>query len=300
MVLHGLHHFCARYSKLLDGGRWAVPYRAPTNPLAIAARLKDLMRSDLAYSYTGRINKGKFLRAAHALGKSKIIMVWCGSDTIFAQAAYAKGLIDPWVTELVHWAIAPWLAEEVRELGVNCEYVPATQFVDIVKEPKPLPKKFSVLLYVRDTNKGGLYGWDRMVEVARRLPKIDFNLYGLLEGQTLSGPPNIKVHTWTSDVTTVLEQSTVVYRPVRHDGLSLTVLETLSHGRYVVWTYPLTGCIHAPSVDTACHELERLYAAHESEGLGLNEAGRHYVAANHNADFARTDLLRRFEEIVAS
>ena len=300
MVLHGLHHFCARYSTLLDGGEWAVPYRAPTNPIAIAARLKDLMSCDLAYSYTGRINKGKFLRAAHALGKSKIIMVWCGSDTIFAQAEYAKGLIDPWVTERVHWAIAPWLAEEVRSLGVDCEYVPATQFVDTVEHPKPLPKKFSVLLYVRDTNKSGLYGWDRMAEVARKLPHIDFNLYGLLEGQTLSGPPNIHIHGWTSDPRGILEGATVVYRPVRHDGLSLSVLEALAHGRHVVWTYPLTGCIHAPNAQVARDELERLYTAHQSGTLELNETGRDYVAANHNAVAARADLLRRFEKIVTS
>lgn len=300
MVLHGLHHFCARYAKLLDGDQWEVPYRAPTNALAIAARFKDLMRADLAYSYTGRIDKGKFLRAAHALGKSRIIMVWCGSDTIFAQAAYAKGLIDPWVTHLVHWAIAPWLAEEVRALGVDCEYVPATQFVEIVKDPKPLPKKFSVLVYVRDTRKSGLYGWDRMVEVAQKLPHVEFNLYGLLEGQTLSGPCNIRVHSWTNNSAGILENSTVVYRPVRHDGLSLSVLEALSHGRHVVWTYPLRGCLHAPDPQTACEQLERLYTEHEAGRLRLNEEGRDYVVSNHNAEAARADLLQRFEKIVTS
>lgn len=285
---------------MLTGDRWEVPYRSPGSAVGIAARLADVMRCDLAYSYTGRITMGKFLRVARALGKTKIIMVWCGSDALFAQAEYAQGLIDPWVTQLVHWSISPWLAEEVRSLGVNCEYVPATQFVHLVQNPKPLPKKFSVLMYVRDASRSGLYGWDRMVEVANSLPRIDFNVYGLAEGQTLSGPPNIKVHNWTSEFIPFLEQSTVVYRPVRHDGLSLTVLEALSHGRHVVWTYPLEGCVHAPSTEAARHELEKLYAAHEAGQLGLNDIGRNYVVANHGAESARAELVRRFEQIIMS
>lgn len=298
MALNGLDHFCRRYSNLLTGGKWQVPYRTPGTTAGLAARFADVMRCDLAYSYTGRISMGKFLRVARTLGKSKIIMVWCGSDALFAREEHAQGLADPWVTQLVHWSISPWLAEEVRALGVNCEYVPATQFVNLVTDPKPLPKKFSVLMYVRDATRSDLYGWDRMVEVAEALPHIDFNLYGLVEGQTLSGPSNIKVRTWTSDFTPFLEQSTVVYRPVRHDGLSLTVLEALSHGRHVVWSYPLTGCIHAASTDVARAELETLHAAHESGKLGLNEAGRDYVAAYHGAEASRAELLRRFEKIV--
>jgi hypothetical protein len=299
MALNGLDHFCRRYSALLTGERWDVPYRPPTNPVNLAARFADVMRCDLAYSYTGRISMGKFLRVARALGKTRIIMVWCGSDALFAKAEFASGQMDPWVTGRVHWAISPWLAEEVRELGVDCEYVPATQFVNLVGNPAPLPKNFSVLLYVRDATRGGLYGWDRMVEVARSLPHMDFNLYGLAQGQVLSGPTNIKVHNWTSDFAPLLEQSTVVYRPVRHDGLSLTVLEALSHARHVVWTYPLPGCIHATSAEVARDALQTLFEAHQSGTLGLNEIGRDYVAANHSAAFAQSELPRRFEEIMS-
>ncbi|MGA2420461.1 MAG: hypothetical protein ABSG69_10275 [Candidatus Acidiferrum sp.] len=300
LALNGLDHFCRRYSTLLTGDRWEVPYRSPATIAGLAARFADVMRCDLAYSYTGRITMGKFLRVARSLGKTKIIMVWCGSDSIFAQAEYAMGKIDPWVTQLTHWSISPWLAEEVCSLGVNCEYVPATQFVDLVPNPKPLPEKFSVLMYVRDINKGGLYGWDRMEKVARALPHIEFNLFGLVEGQTVAAPPNVKVHSWTSGFTPFLEQSTVVYRPVRHDGLSLTVLEALSHGRHVVWTYPLEGCIHAPTTDVAREELQKLYIEHQSGNLGLNEVGIRYVTANHGSEFARAELLRRFEQIMAT
>src|SRR5215469_16072729 len=188
IALNGLDHFCQRYSQLLTGDRWDVPYRPPTIPMGLAARFRDVMRCDLACSYTGRISMGKFLRVARSFGKTKIIMVWCGSDSWCAQADYATGKIDPWVTQLTHWAIAPWLAEEVRALGVDCEYVPATQFVEIPSNPKPLPKRFSVLLYVRNALRGGLYGLDRMVEVAQKLPRIDFNLFGLPEGQAVSVP----------------------------------------------------------------------------------------------------------------
>ena len=298
VALNGLDHFCSRYSRLLTDDRWEVPYRLPTVPMGLAARFRDVVRCDLAYSYTGRISMGKFLRVARSFGKSKIIMVWCGSDSWFAQADYAMGKMDPWVTGLVHWAIAPWLAEEVRALGVDCEYVPATQFLDIVPNPKPLPKRFSVLLYVRNALRGGLYGLDRMVEVACKLPHVEFNLFGLPEGQTVSAPPNIKVNSWTSDFAPVWEQSTVVYRPVRHDGLSLTVLEALAHGRHVVWTYSVPGCLEAKTVDAAVVELQKLYQQHEDGTLKFNDVGRDYVASHHSSKSARIELLRRFEEIL--
>lgn len=299
LALNGLEYFCRRYSSLLNGERWDVPYRPPTSAVNLAARFTDVARCDLGFSYNGRITMGKFLRVARALGKTKIIMVWCGSDVLFAKDEFAQGRLDPWVTQRVHWAVSPWMAEEVRSLGVDCEYVPAAQFVYLVKNPKPLPKKFSVLLFVRDADRTQLYGWDRMVEVAQELPHIQFNLHGLPEGQTLVGPPNIKVHNWTNDFTPWLEQSTVVYRPVRHDGLSVTVLEALSHGRHVIYSYPLPGCFHASSAVDARNELERLHAAHESGTLALNEIGRDYVAANHSADFARSELPRRFEMMLS-
>jgi hypothetical protein len=295
-----LAYFCGKLARTIYGDGWEVLDRSGHSPLQLVDLVRDLAQCDLTYTWGGRATMGKFLWAARLLQKKKMVILWSGSDVLFAQKQLAGGLPVSWIADKVHWANAPWIAEEVRAMGLTCEYVPQVHFIKTVERPKPLPSKFSVLLFMANAERTALYGWDRMVEAASSLPQVEFNLCGLPQGQTLRGPQNIKVHNWTSDLTPLLEQSTVVYRPVRHDGLSFTVLEALSHGRHVVWTYPLTGCIQATSAADASVELARLLAAHESGTLTLNQVGRNYIATHHSFEVARSELLRRWEEIILS
>lgn len=298
-MTHGLTYFCGKLSRLIESEDWEVLDRSGHSPLQLLELTRDLARCDLAYTWGGRISMGKFLWTARVLGKRKIIMLWSGSDVLYAQRELAAGRSVPWVNNMVHWGVSPWVAEEVRAMGLPCEYVQAS-FVNVVPRPKPLPKKFSVLVFVRHVEKADLYGWDRIQEVAHRLPQIEFQLCGLREGPSLSGPSNMKIHPWMDDLTPLLEQVTAVYRPVRHDGLSFTVLEALSHGRHVLYTYPLGGCIPVADTDMACAELKQLQAHHEAGTLGLNEAGRAYIAEEYAPAKVRSELLRRWEQIILS
>jgi len=299
VVAHGLRYFCKKLSVLVRDDGWQVLDRSGHRPMQLVDLARDLARCDLAYTWGGRISMGNFLWAARVLGKKKLIMLWSGGDVLFAQREQADGIRVPWINEIVHWAVSPWVAEEVRALGLPCEYVQAS-FVDVVPSPKPLPEKFSVLVYMADLRKADLYGWDRMLEVAQRLPQIQFNLCGLPPGQSIQGPPNMKVHNWVNDFTVVLEKTTVVYRPVRHDGLSFTVLEALSRGRHVLYSYPLPGCVQVIDTAAACGELERLWAWHRAGTLALNETGRKYIAEEYAPERVRSGLLRRWEQIILS
>ena len=297
VVVHGLSYFCKKLSNLVQDDRWQVLDRSGHSPAQMVDLVRDLARCDLAYTWGGRISMGKFLWAARLLGKQKLIMLWSGSDVLYAQDEHAKGKRTPWVNGVVHWAVSPWIAEEVKNLGIPCEYVQAS-FVNEITQPKPLPKKFSVLIFVKTIARTELYGWDRMLEVAQALPHVNFQLCGLPAGESLPCPPNIKLHNWMSDLTPLLEEITVVYRPVRHDGLSFTVIEALSHGRHVLYSYPLPGCVQVTDTAMACAELQRLYAAHEAGTLTLNEAGRQYIAREYAAEKVRLELLRRWEQII--
>jgi hypothetical protein len=278
---------------------WEVLDRSGHTPRQLAELVRDLARCDLAYTWGGRISMGKFLWAARALGKKKIVMLWSGSDVLYAQQELQAGIRFPIIGETVHWAVSPWVAEEVRGLGLPCEYVQAS-FVNVVARPKPLPKKFSVLVFVRSVSKADLYGWDRILEVAERLPHIEFHLCGLPDGEALATPSNMTVHKWMHDLTPLLEETTVVYRPVRHDGLSFTVLEALSHGRHVLYSYPHEGCIQVTSTAMAVNELERLRACDEEGTLPLNELGRNCIAREYAPEKVRRELLRRWEQIILS
>jgi len=242
---------------------------------------------------------GKFLSAARCLGKRKIVMLWSGSDVLYAKQELASGKKSPWAAERIHWAVSPWLAEEVRSMGLRCEYVQAS-FVDPVKDPLPLPDSFSVLVYVPSRDKSQLYGWDQVLEVARSLPRVTFTVVGLQRGEGLSAPQNVKVHGWTSNLTPFLERSTVLWRPVQHDGLSFMVLEALAQGRHVLYSHPLPGCIHVQDAAKARSEIQRLLALHEAFALPLNTDGMRLIGCDYAPAKVQSELLRRWEEIILS
>jgi glycosyltransferase involved in cell wall biosynthesis len=296
VAVNGLPYFCRKLSNLVDGDGWSVPYRSPFHPAGLAARFVDLARCDLAYSWTGKISMGKFLRAARALKKEKIVLLWCGSDVLFAKEELRRGKMDPWVSNLVHWAVSPCLAEEVRSLGIACEYVQAS-FVQPV-QPSPLPEEFSVLVYAPSVKREQLYGLDHVLEVANQLPRIRFRLVGLRERHLPGCPTNLEVHGHV-DMDRFYREATVIWRPVRHDaGISFMVLEALAHGRHILYSYPFPGCVHVAEVGPACKEIERLRDLHASQTLNLNENGRQVVAQDFSPQVVRSRLLQRWKEII--
>jgi hypothetical protein len=299
VVIHGLPHFCQKLFALLRGSHWEIHYRSDLDPIGLAALARNLYGSDLAYTWGGRISMGKFLWAARSLGKQKVVMLWSGSDVLYAKQELASGKRSSWVAERTHWAVSPWIAEEVRSMGLSCEYVQAS-FVQPVEDPLPLPDNFSVLAYVPSKEKSQLYGWDQILEVARSLPSVAFTVVGLQQGESLSAPPNVRVHGWTSNLTPFLERATVLWRPVQHDGLSFMVLEALAQGRHVLYSYPFPGCIPVNGAVQARAELQGLLDLHTSRALRLNADGMQSIARDFAPAKVQADLLRRWEEIILS
>jgi hypothetical protein len=278
---------------------WDVQYHYPDSPSAIGAIIRDLRQCDLIYRWGGRITLGKLLWVARSLGKKKLVMLWAGSDILFAKEQHAAGKMDPWIRGMVHWAVSPWVAEEVRSIGLSCEYVKAS-FVAPVERPAPLPKAFSVLAYVPslEKKKRELYGCGALLEVAHALPSMKFTIVGVKEGRIPNAPSNVRVVGWVNDLTPYLNQTTVVWRPVRHDGLSIMVLEALARGRHVLYSYEFAGCIQASGAAVAQKELERLMALHRAGALGLNQEGIEAVARDFTPEKARAELQRRWEQII--
>lgn len=297
VVVHGLPYFCQKLSALLKCDGWDIRYRSVARGAGLVALANDLRRCDLAYTWGGRIDLGKFLWSARLLRRKKLVMLWSGSDVSYAKMNYLAGKMDPWILDKVHWAVSPWLADEVRSLGLSCEYVQAS-FVEPISDPAPPLEKFSVLVYLPSLEKATLYGWDQVLEVAGACRSIEFVAVGLREGRIQRIPPNIKVHGWTANLVPFLERATVLWRPVQHDGLSFMVLEALARGRHVLYSYPFPGCVQATDAATARKELERLLELHSARALGLNQAGIDVIARDFRPDKVRADILCRWEGII--
>jgi len=300
VVVHGLRHFCEKLPGLLTNDAWDVRDRSRHSPAELAQLVRELRNCDLIFSWGGRLDMGPFLWAAKSLGTPKIVIFWCGSDVLRARTLLSTRQIDPWIARQIHWAASPILAEEVRSMEIDCEFVQAS-FVEAVRDPKPLPGDFSVLAFLPRVDAAEIYGGDRVLNIAKALPSVRFKLIGLHPGQEIQVPPNVSVHQWTADPRPLYEDSTVLLRPVRHDaGISFMVLEALSHGRHVLYTYPVPGGIQIGSVEEAVKQIEHLRVLHDSGSLPLNCEGIKAVKQTYSRDVVRQELHTRWEEIICS
>lgn len=299
ILLHGLVYFCRKFPALLETPGWEFRHFDPNTMAEHVPAVLYLQRCDLAHSWGGRVSMGKFLAVARFLQKKNVVMFWCGSDTLNARKEYDAGRADAWVAERIHWAGAPWLAEEVRAMGLQCEYVPST-WVESPDEVPPMPKKFSVLAHLSSASRVELYGIDHLFEVARRLPQIDFHVVGILPGETLAAPANVTVHGRVSSMYPFFRETSVFWRPARHDGLAFVSLEALAHGRHVLWSYPFPGCSVAGDAISGYQEIQRLYDLHCNGELQPNQSGAEYIAENFRPSVIRNGILGRWKKIIES
>jgi hypothetical protein len=299
VFIHGLVYFCRKFPGFLDTPGWEFRHYDPHKLTAHLPATFYLHRCDLAYSWGGRLTQGKFLAMARILHKKHVVMFWCGSDTLNARRDYEAGRVDAWAADRVHWAGAPWLADEVRAMRLKCEYVPST-WVQIPDSIPPMPKKFSVLAHLPSSTRTELYGIDHLFDVARRLPHIAFHVVGLLPGETLEAPPNVSVHGRVASMYAFFRDTSVFWRPARHDGLAFVSLEALAHGRHVLWSYPFPGCKLAPDAATGYQEIQELFDLHCKGELPVNHFGADYVAANFNSSVIREGILARWKKIIQS
>jgi hypothetical protein len=278
VLVHGDLHAGPKFAELMNGDGWQFRYYPDAGLLSLAQIARELSACDIAYQIGGRLNPGKFLAAAKLLRKKRVVMHWTGSDVLDEQKRNAMDAADLWILDQVeHWAVSDWLAGEVKQLGPCCDSVPLPS-PSVPDRATPLPSRFSVLLYMPVVSRKALYGLDQMLEVARELPHIPFELVGLQEGSIENPPSNLRIQERLSDLRPTFEQATVLWRPTRHDGLSWMVLEALGHGRHVLWTYAFPGCIQVSSAAEARDEIVRLHDLDKLQRLGLNDAGLRTIA----------------------
>lgn len=301
VLVHGLAYFGPIFADFMSRDGWEFRFYPDEGVGNLAAMLRELAACDLAYQLGGRVTRGKFLRTARALGKKKIVMHWLGSDALDEQRAVRSGKSDPWVLHhLYHWAESDWMVREVRALGVPCELVPFPSAL-VPESPTPLPREFNVLVYVPTVERGELYGLDRILQVARELPNVSFELVGLLDGPISDAPKNLRVRGRLPDLLERYRCSSALWRPVRHDGVSWMVMEALGHGRHVLWTYPFPGCIRVQEAHDARAEIVRLHQLHQRGALKVNEEGARFMACGrYEPQFLRAKIHALLEDILDS
>ena len=200
---------------------------------------------------------------------------------------------------VTHWAGAPWLAAELRELGISAAWVPHC-WVNAPATLPPLPdasEPFTVLAYLPE-GRAEFYGGEAVLRLARALPEASV-LVVAAQSLPWACPSNVRCVGWVADMAPVYARCHVLLRLPRHDGLSFMVQEALAYGRFAVWSYPFEGALEAKSADAAIATVRGLAVHHAAGELPLNERGAAHVRERYCAARVRADLLAGFEKVLA-
>lgn len=219
-----------------------------------------------------------------------VIVIWSGSDIPAARR-------DPQLLELIkryrftNVAAAPWLVDELRELGIDARYVPVT-----AADPSPLiaalPRRFSVLSYLPEPRRA-FHGEKLIYSIAREFPDVPFRVVGRGSANPVA-PANVEFLGHTGDVPRVIDDSTVLLRLPEHDGKSKIVIEALARGRHVIWNHELPGVRRAQHAGEASRILRELLAEAAAGALEPNAAGYEFVSS----ELVRSKVAAGFENVM--
>ena len=262
-------------------------------------QLGSLARADAIYFIGGGAGRNRLVTLARVF-RIPVVMHWVGTDCLNAARHVAAGRkLGAQARYCRHWAITPGLAEELRALGLNPAVVPLSSTV-FPSELPPLPERFTALAYLPE-RRPQFYGSEAVRSLALEHPTVRFLVMASSPTSTWikdpPWPPNVEFLGRVQDIRKVYQETTVLVRVTRHDGLSFMVLESLAHGRHVIWSYPI-GPVRATKTESEVGaEFRRLVRMHAAGELGLNREGAAWVRTELDPQKIAADIRRRFQEI---
>jgi hypothetical protein len=207
---------------------------------------------------------------------------WVGTDVLKTvedvQAGTLRLAALTSARDDLHLAVAPWLVSELESVGLHASIALLPPPIHIPELPPPLPSEFSVLTYL-PTGRFEFFGGETILEVARRLPLVRFDVVASRGDPARSAPANVHWHGWVADMPLRYASTTVVVRIPRHDGFGKTVIEGLLNARHIIYTHevPFVHRVSSITPEALAEELAELYRAHAAGQLSLNLAGRAYA-----------------------
>ncbi len=262
--------------------------------LARPPRARDLVLVRAGYRVGATTLRGRLFDAYWSMLRRRMphargCHYWLGTDVMDTLAESRAGTLRRRAVDMaradLHITTAPWLAVELQELGYNAEVVHVPQPYEAPAVPSPMPETFRVLTYLPG-DRFAFYGGEVVLEAARRLPDITFDVVGPPGPAERPVQPNVTWHGWVAGMNDLYARAAAVVRIPRHDGLGHTVVEALLHGRQVIYSYrlPFVRTLEPVTADGLVAELAALHDAHRAGSLELNLEGRAYALEAYDPD----------------
>jgi hypothetical protein len=276
-----------------------VPHRSYLRLLALPPRSERVVLVRAGYRVGATTPRGRLFDAYWSLLRRTLpnaapCHYWLGTDVLETVKETDAGTIRiaavSSARDDLHLTVAPWLTAELESVGIAATTVLLPPPHPAPEVAPPLPSEFRVLAFL-PANRFAFYGGDTVVETARRLPDVRFDVVGSVGEQTRSAPANVRWHGRVSDMPLRYAETSVVVRVPRHDGFANVVIEGLLNARHVICTHeiPFTHRIWPVTAEALAASLVALRDAHTSGGLSPNLAGRSYALE----EFDEADLMDR-------
>lgn len=198
--------------------------------------LFHLLLADRVVSFNGVTDRSRSLDWALRFRK-KLIIQWHGSDVLTARSNLASGrYTDRYVRYGQNFTDAPWLRDELKELNISAELRPF-KHIDAATDDTPF-KSAGVLTYVAQGNET-FYGINQINTLAFHFSDVQFHVAGT-DGKNCESPANVHFHGWVDPVkmNQLRNENAIFMRLTAHDGYSLSVMEALANGNWVIWNNP--------------------------------------------------------------
>ncbi len=277
IIVTGLPYFGRKISALLSQADTGNDYIFLNTYYSNYDRIRFLWHilfAKTVYSINGATGKSFVLSLAIKL-KKHVVFHWVGSDLFLAKDAITNNTADKsFIDYPVHLTDSPWYVSDLKEIGITAKYLSLLS-VDKVPDIVSFPNEFNVLAYIPQDNQE-FYGISTIIELAKILPEINFNIAGSSECSA-ELPSNIKLLGWIKDMKPVFENSVVSIRFPKHDGLSFFVLESLLYSRYVIYNYELENCLLVKNIEEIKYRLSVLIEKFKTGNLELNTKGKEFV-----------------------
>ena len=89
------------------------------------------------------------------------------------------------------------------------------------------------------------------------------------------------------------DKISIVIRNVKHDGLSMSVVEALAKGKKVIWNYSIPNVICAKTAQEICMELDKII----KEPPKVDIAAHEYVVENYTREAFLDIFSKALEEL---
>lgn len=237
-----------------------------------------ILRVDAIYNIYTSENAWMYFFWAKLLGK-RVITHWIGTDVYYIMGN-PKGAkrISKFVD--VQFSCFEPLRDELLQVGIDTKVLPIIP-IKINYELCEMPKKHSVMIYMPN-GREDFYGYQELKNIFPAFSQLTFHIVGTDHHAPFAQFQNVAVEGFLShaQMEALFREISIVIRPTKHDGLSMSVLEAMAKGKNVIWSSRFPHTMLGRTEDEIKKCLQELIDTSPKQNTDAHD----YVVENYNAE----------------